>query len=689
VKGKAHRPRNRPGSAVLGLRPTLLTMIVGLVLLTAAAIGTSGTIRTVDETRRQIEQVRATAVAAAVLETRQFFETAPRVTDEFAAQARRGALPLDRPEQLAAIFAERLRAEPRLAWIGYAEIATGRYVGATRDSGGEIVEYLADPQVSGGMPQQYAVAPDGTRSRPRIVDTAPYLVLTKGWFKLGIASPGPACTDFHQFTEGGLGITCTTRFTMPGANTPVGVFHADLRVERVATFLSTLRVGEGGAVFLVDRAGHRIASPVGEHAAAAGAAVDAAFGHRSPAAAQAPIKVRAGGRHYEVVFVPVVVRGNLEFDIVVDIDLSDITRPIYRDALIGGLLSMATIALAILIGIWLTARITGPVAAIAADLAKVGAFEISERPSEQSFVREIAVLGDAVDRMKASLRSFGHYVPTDLVRTLLAAGKEAELGGEIRRLTIHFSDVADFTSISEGMEPSRLVAAMGGYFELMTEILTRHGATVDKFMGDGIMAFFNAPTDLVDHPRQACLAALEEQAALARMATERAPGEPMFAARIGLGLGEVLVGNIGTRARFAYTLVGDEVNLASRLEGLNKLYGTAIMGTDAVAAEAGDEFEWRRLDRVAVKGRHQGTLVCELLGRRGEVPASVLAARDRYEAALDAYFAGNFADAAGGFDVAAETRPGDLGACTMAARSRELAAAPPAGWTGIHVMHEK
>ena len=131
------------------------------------------------------------------------------------------------------------------------------------------------------------------------------------------------------------------------------------------------------------------------------------------------------------------------------------------------------------------------------------------------------------------------------------------------------------------------------------------------------------------------------------------------------------------------------MNLASRLEGLNKIYGTAIMASDAVATEAGNEFEWRRLDKVAVKGRHQGTLVCELLGRRGEVPAAVLTARDRYEAALDAYCAGNFAAAAAGFDAAAETRPNDLGARTMAARSRELAAAPPAEWTGVHVMHEK
>jgi adenylate cyclase len=304
-------------------------------------------------------------------------------------------------------------------------------------------------------------------------------------------------------------------------------------------------------------------------------------------------------------------------------------------------------------------------------------------------VREIAKLGHAVDGMKASLRSFGRYVPTDLVRTLLAAGTEARLGGDIRRLSIFFSDVADFTSISEGLAPRPLVAAMGRYFALMTEAISRHHGTVDKFMGDGIMAFFNAPLDLPDHPRQACLAALAAQAALARAAAENRAGDPVFRTRIGLGLGDVLVGNIGTPERFAYTLLGDEVNLASRLEGLNKLYGTAIIASEEMAAAAGDGFEWRRLDRVAVKGRHQGTLVCELLGERGAVAAEIRTARNLYEAALAAYLTGDFIQAAAGFDATAAVRPNDLAAPMMAERSRALAADPPADWTGIHIMHEK
>jgi adenylate cyclase len=526
-------------------------------------------------------------------------------------------------------------------------------------------------------------------SRPAVVETKPYFVAGRDWFKEGLRTPGPAWTRFYPFAGGrGLGITCTTRYTPPGDDKPSGVFNADLQIQPIAAFLSSLRVGRHGAVFLTDGTGRRLVSPTGAFAAAAAAALDAAASGGAAPVPGLPLQVRSGAGRYQVVYAPVPVGGNPGLDIAVVVALADITAGLVHQALAAGIIALAAVALSIVVGILLAGRIARPVAAIAGDLATVGAFKISRQPAPRSFVREIAELGQAVDGMKASLRSFGHYVPTDLVRSLLAAGSEAALGGETRRLSIFFSDVADFTSVSEDMAPNPLVAALGRYFALMTEAITAHGGTVDKFMGDGIMAFFNAPADLPDHPRQACLAALAAQAGLARLRRESGRGEPPFHTRIGLGLGEVLVGNIGTPERFAYTILGDEVNLASRLEGLNKVYGTAIMADETLAAEAGG-FEWRRLDRVAVKGRHQGTLVCELLGERGTVAGDVLAAREIYERALEAYFAADFAAAAAGFDAAAARRPEDVAARTMAERAHALAADPPLDWTGIHIMHEK
>jgi adenylate cyclase len=677
----------------IGLRPTLLSSIVGLVLLSSVAIGVCAGVLIFKGTGAVIKLAEGAAVSIATDEVENFFNVGPQITTDLAAAAKRGLLSLDDPRRLAGQFAERLRVHPQLSWIGYGDAAAGSYVGATRWEDGEIVEYTANPAVDGSMPQQVAVAEDGTESPPKFAEKEPYFVVNRPWFKAGIANPGIYWTPFEKMVTGGYGIACTTRFTARGtaspASSPTGLFHVDLRLEHIAAFLSDIRIGNRGAVFLVDRQGHRVASPDGEHVPAAALAVDSVAPSHAASSVDTPLRITTPLGSYEIVFSPISVIGDIGLNLAVVVDRADITSGIKREVLLAGGIAAAFTLAAIILGIILSARISRPVAAITGDLARVGGFNISYDPSPTSFVREINELGVSVDRMKASLRSFGHYVPTDLVRTLLARGIDAELGVEPRCVSIHFSDIENFTTITEGMEPTALVEAMGRYFELMTGALSRHGGTVDKFMGDGIMAFFNAPEELPGHERQACLAALEAQQLLAEMAANTLPGQPIFRARIGLGVGEVLVGNIGTPERFAYTLLGDEVNLASRLEGLNKPYGTWIMASQALMERAGDGFEWRPLDRVAVKGRHQGTVVYELMGLKGEVTAGILDARGVYRRALDAYFAGDFAQAGALFASASALRPEDLAAKTMRDRCDTLAADPPREWDGIHVMYEK
>jgi adenylate cyclase len=335
--------------------------------------------------------------------------------------------------------------------------------------------------------------------------------------------------------------------------------------------------------------------------------------------------------------------------------------------------------------------VAGPLNAVARDLERVGRFELSPGPSPSSFVKEIAVVGTAVDRMKAGLRSFSHYAPTEIVRDLLAHGEEARRGGENRRLTIQFSDVEGYTRIGELMEPGELVGHIGEYLEAMTAILRDEQATIDKYLGDGILAFFNAPHDVADHVARACRAAIRSQERLRELGVEWAlAGKPVLRARIGFHVGEVLVGNIGTRYRFEYTVVGDAVNVASRLESINKLYGTSILASEEVRQAAGSDFEWRTVDLVAVVGRERGTLVCELLGERGAVAPGILRARDVYEAALDAYLAGRFTAAAAGFREAAALRPHDLAAVELGRRAEALAREPlPDDWDGVYAQPAK
>jgi adenylate cyclase len=193
------------------------------------------------------------------------------------------------------------------------------------------------------------------------------------------------------------------------------------------------------------------------------------------------------------------------------------------------------------------------------------------------------------------------------------------------------------------------------------------------------------------HAAVGCEAALEVVHRLsdleaARLATDR----PIFRTRIGLHTGEVLVGNIGTQRRLSYSAIGDAVNLASRLEGLNKLYGTLILASDQTRNEAGDRFEWRYIDRVAVLGRSQSTDIFELLGERGTVSSSKLELRDEYEAGLRKYFDGDFRDAATHFTGVLAHEPQDGASQVLFARCNELARRPaPSLWSGIYEMLEK
>jgi adenylate cyclase len=277
------------------------------------------------------------------------------------------------------------------------------------------------------------------------------------------------------------------------------------------------------------------------------------------------------------------------------------------------------------------------------------------------------------------------------VRGFLSSGRVAELGGEQRRLTIQFSDIKGFSSIAEKLRPEALVAEMSDYFVTVSAVLRTHRGTIGQIYGDGILAFYNAPDTLDGHEVNACLAALETQQRLLQdRALRRASGRPEFSVRIGLEVGDVIVGNIGTPERFAYNVIGDSVNLASRLENLCKYYGTSIIGTDELKRSTGTAFEWRHLDRVAVVGRLTSLDIYELLARAGDLPAAAAAQRNAYEAALADYFAGRFAEAETKFKALAATKHDDIATTLLAQRCEALQRHAPDGeWNGIYVHTSK
>jgi adenylate cyclase len=286
--------------------------------------------------------------------------------------------------------------------------------------------------------------------------------------------------------------------------------------------------------------------------------------------------------------------------------------------------------------------------------------------------------------------AFSRYLAPDVVAALVAQPGRLALGGETRELTVMFADVAGFTTLAEGRDPGEVVSLMNECFEQLTGVIQAQGGTVDKFIGDAVMAFWNAPVEQPDHAARALRAARELLAAVARVnAAWATRGLPSLGMRVGVATGPAVVGNVGSQTKFNYTVMGDTVNLASRVEGAAKVYGTSSLVTDTTAAAAGSAVPLRELDRLRVKGRGEAVTVFEVL--LDDAPAF---ARDEalraYAKGLEQYRARAFDEAAAQFEAALAVAPHDGPSLEMRERCRAYAAAPPpASWRGDHVLTSK
>jgi adenylate cyclase/guanylate cyclase len=271
---------------------------------------------------------------------------------------------------------------------------------------------------------------------------------------------------------------------------------------------------------------------------------------------------------------------------------------------------------------------------------------------------------------------------------MLSSNKLPELGGEIRNVTVFFSDIEGFSLIAEKLSPDDLMELMNAYLSAMTDVIEGHGGYVDKYIGDSIVAVFGAPADDLDHAANAARAALDCRTRLAELnASSALFHEHKLAQRIGVNSGEALVGNFGSQRRFNYSVMSDAVNLASRLEGANKFYGTTVIASETTVALAGEAFGWRELDAIRVKGRNQALKIYELLALSTELAASRQTLIANYADGLAHWRAREFELAAKCFERSASIdRPASL----FCRRARELAQNPPGeDWDPIRTLQEK
>jgi adenylate cyclase len=589
-----------------------------------------------------------------------------------------------------------LQSQRNLVWIYYGDEANGDLLGALKDSKGHY-QVSRVSERNGRVAEVFDLGEDGRLHPAESYEGSddPYDARTRPWYLAAKEIDGVTWTSPYQFlSREVVGITAAVA-RRDADGELLGVFAADLTLEDLGGFLDQFEVGENGAAFLILEDGTFVVPQEARkrrnipalRKALATQAVEGLPGLKS----MKPIEqyFTSDGIDYMGLVQPLDLPGGTRYYAGVVVPESDYLGVVTRNAWFTVAAAVGILILAISLGTWVARRVTGPLAVIGQELESIGNLRFREEGLYlRSNIREIALFSDSVGKMKVSLRAFSKYVPRDLVRLLLSHGNEAKLGGSLRKITVVFTDLAGFTGMSEALSADEAFTELSAFLEIVAETQQRHGGITSNFTGDGTLALFNAPEALPNHEEKACLAALDCVEALRILnGVREAAGKAPFRARIGINTAEVLLGNLGTHERFAYTAIGDGVNLASRIEGLGKLYGTEILAGNDCRSRVAEAIEWRRIDRIAVMGRNSAVEIFEPLGRKGGVSDEILSARDRYEAALEAYFAARFHDAAAAFDEALALSPRDPTAKVMAARCREFEEnGVPADWDGTFVM---
>jgi adenylate cyclase len=594
------------------------------------------------------------------------------------------------------VFLSQLQAQPGISWVAFGW-PDDTFFAAHKlgDLGLEMMEIAPVDGIRKRRVDEYKVVVGDIEFEKRRFENTDFDVTQQQWYREGMKNNEP---NWFEVTIHPIGPRPSIAYAGPidVYQKRQGVLAVIIENTRLAQFLSQLSVGKSGAAFILRHDGAVVAAPDPDAdetnmqradqsllPIAQGAIKQADM---SDAADKGGRRVRfvSGGNAYAVTMTPLAFAGWTLATVIPEAEFLGPIEATIRRLLIG--LAILVVAAAVL-SAWLARRVVAvPLITVVDELKHVERFDLGQVRRHSSRIVELANLSNAIADMAGGLAAFRKYIPADLVRMLLREGVEPRPGGAVRALTVVFADIAGFTGLSERLG-DRIFPLLSSYLDTMSREVNSHGGTIDKFIGDAVMAFWGAPAANADHAVDACRAALACQRALRASGLLDDGGRPLRV-RIGVNSGNMLVGNIGSEVRLNYTVIGDAVNVANRLEGANKEYGTEIIIGEETRRLAGDRVQVRELDRLMVYGRAGGLAIYELLGTDGEAELPSWVAL--YERGLAAYRARDFAGAAELFRQTLGQRPADQPARIMLARSTEFIAVPPGeDWEATNAMKVK
>ena len=328
-----------------------------------------------------------------------------------------------------------------------------------------------------------------------------------------------------------------------------------------------------------------------------------------------------------------------KWEIFIVLPEKDLTAPLIQLGRTATVTAILFMCLSLIIIYFVINALSNPIIKLAGETEKISRFDLDEVETVSSSIKEVDIMNKALLSATNGLQSFKKYVPSSLVRQLVEHGQEVKLGGEELELTIFFSDIQGFTSITDRMAPNELMEHLSEYLKRLSNIIMKNGGTIDKYIGDAIMAFWGAPIKNENAPFLACKSALECRNMLVALNNQWvAEGKYPLVTRFGVHTGKTIVGNLGSDDRMNYTIIGNSVNLASRLEGINKLYGTGIIISEDTYRKVSGQFYCRLLDYVSVKGQSKGYRIYELVDDvDADIEPKVKNSHKRYEYGLQAY----------------------------------------------------
>jgi adenylate cyclase len=351
----------------------------------------------------------------------------------------------------------------------------------------------------------------------------------------------------------------------------------------------------------------------------------------------------------------------------------------------------AVMIISVILSIILARSASKPIESLVQLAQKIGRLDFTHKVRADSKIIEIKNLAHSMNLMQIGLQAFTQYLPKDVLKSLFDAGTGAIPGGKEKDVAIMFADIVNFTHYSENLSPNDLVLQLNEYLGCFSSVIIRNQGTVDKYIGDAVMAYWNAPRNCDDYAFKACKTAIQGLQKLSFLQEKWVRlNKPIFKARVGINTGNVVLGNIGTEEHLSYTVIGDNVNLASRLEGLNKVYGTTIMISDVTLNACGDRLVTRPIDLVGVKGKDKKIMVHELLGIAGETSESTIKFCTDFKIAFAAYVKKDWPVGLSLFQKLASENPDDKLCQIYVDRCKDYQQNPPdASWDGGYQFHEK